>query len=717
MEKKLSVRDLRISFRTTNGKVQAVRGIDFDLDKGETLAIVGESGSGKSVTSKAILGIQAANSITESGEIIYDGKDLLKISEDDFHKIRGDKIAMIFQDPMSSLNPIVKIGRQLTEAMILKGKARQRESKKTFAEHLKLLERSMIEANPGKAAEISEKCKKFIAFERRHVEMEAKFNAAYEAAVAAADEIDELVFELDKKAAKDAAYRVKYVSQLSGKSVHEYVVNSRGEELKRCTAEAVRLHNAAKKTEEYAELIRTLKQSGEILREAIARPQPNFFRLGYYLEFSGKELPALEIEKLNEFLLDYLNREYMLDFMKDIAAGLEYSANKSYENMQKAVRVLREQLPVFEQERLDKAACKESLKKMSEAVSASIDRLAIVKDSLSYTFESSMDSEIDRYFKSIGKNAKAIKVHDKSQAKFDRLVARGKTPEWKVVAAAVTDLDMVKGNLQHIITRLADHLEDRLAQRGSRDYAVEARENIDYLMANAAGIVAKVTKSIAKQRAIKLMDEVGIAEPRKRYNQYPFEFSGGMRQRIVIAIALAANPDILICDEPTTALDVTIQAQILELINRLKEERQLSVIFITHDLGVVANMADRVAVMYAGKIVEYGTSEDIFYHARHPYTWALLASMPDLDTNERLEAIPGTPPNMIYPPVGDAFAARNKYAMQIDFEQQPPMFQISDTHFAATWLLHPDAPKVDPPKIILDRIARMESKRGVEDGK
>ncbi len=717
MEKKLSVRDLRISFRTTNGKVQAVRGIDFDLDKGETLAIVGESGSGKSVTSKAILGIQAANSITESGEIIYDGKDLLKISEDDFHKIRGDKIAMIFQDPMSSLNPIVKIGRQLTEAMILKGKARQRESKKTFAEHLKLLERSMIEESPDKAAEISEKCKKFIAFERRHVEMEAKFNAAYEAAVEAADEIDELVFELDKKAAKDAAYRVKYVSQLSGKSVHEYVVNSRGEELKRCTAEAVRLYNVAKKTEEYAELIHTLKQSGEILREAIARPQPNFFRLGYYLEFSGKELPALEIEKLNEFLLDYLNREYMLDFMKDIAAGLEYSANKSYENMQKAVRVLREQLPVFEQESLDKAACRESLKKMSEAVSASIDRLAIVKDSLSYTFESSMNSEIDRYFKSIGKNAKAIKVHDKSQAKFDRLVARGKTPEWKVVAAAVTDLDMVKGNLQHIITRLADHLEDRLAQRGSRDYAVEARENIDYLMANAAGIVAKVTKSIAKQRAIKLMDEVGIAEPRRRYNQYPFEFSGGMRQRIVIAIALAANPDILICDEPTTALDVTIQAQILELINRLKEERQLSVIFITHDLGVVANMADRVAVMYAGKIVEYGTSEDIFYHARHPYTWALLASMPDLDTNERLEAIPGTPPNMIYPPVGDAFAARNKYAMQIDFEQQPPMFQISDTHFAATWLLHPDAPKVDPPKIILDRIARMESKRGVEDGK
>ena len=159
-------------------------------------------------------------------------------------------------------------------------------------------------------------------------------------------------------------------------------------------------------------------------------------------------------------------------------------------------------------------------------------------------------------------------------------------------------------------------------------------ELVDFFKANASGVVDKVTKRIAKRRAIKLMDEVGIAEPHRRYNQYPFEFSGGMRQRIVIAIALAANPDILICDEPTTALDVTIQSQILELINKLKRERQLSVIFITHDLGVVANMADRVAVMYAGKIVEYGTAEDIFYRAAHPYTWALMSSMPDLDTND-----------------------------------------------------------------------------------
>ena len=205
------------------------------------------------------------------------------------------------------------------------------------------------------------------------------------------------------------------------------------------------------------------------------------------------------------------------------------------------------------------------------------------------------------------------------------------------------------------------------------------------------------------------MDEVGISEPEKRFRQYPFQFSGGMKQRIVIAIALTANPDILICDEPTTALDVTIQAQILELIKEIKERRNLTVIFITHDLGVVANVADRISVMYAGKIVESGLSEEIFYNPKHPYTWALLSSMPDLNSQGRLSSIPGTPPNMLFPPKGDAFALRSEYAMKIDFEQEPPVFDVSETHYAATWLLHPDAPKIEVPQVIQDRIKRMRS--------
>ena len=337
----LSVKDLRISFRAYGGKVQAVRGISFDLHRGETLAIVGESGSGKSVSIKAIMGILANNAIIEEGEILYNGKDLTKVKEDDFHEIRGKRIGLIFQDPLSALNPIMKIGKQITEVL-----------------------------------------------------------------------------------------------------------------------------------------------------------------------------------------------------------------------------------------RLNK----------------------------------------------------------------------------------------------------------------------------------------KVTKEEAREKALELMRAVGIPDVERRFEQYPFQFSGGMRQRIVIAIALAGDPEILICDEPTTALDVTVQAKILELINQIKEQKNLSVIFITHDLGVVANMADRVNVMYAGKIVETGTSEEIFFAPAHPYTWALLSSMPDLHTKERLLAIPGTPPNMIYPPKGEAFASRNQFAMRIDYEQEPPMFKITETHAAATWLLHPQAQNnhIEMPASLKARIERMK---------
>lgn len=199
----------------------------------------------------------------------------------------------------------------------------------------------------------------------------------------------------------------------------------------------------------------------------------------------------------------------------------------------------------------------------------------------------------------------------------------------------------------------------------------------------------------ARQRALQLLGEVGISDPQRCFHQYPHQLSGGMRQRVVIAIALAADPEILICDEPTTALDVTIQAQILELLEGLKRQRQLSMLFITHDFGVVAQMADDVAVMYAGKIVEYGTVEEIFYDPRHPYTKALLRATPDPESRGRLYAIAGTPPNMHCPPPGDAFAARNPQAMEIDFERQPPAFSVSPTHWAATWLLHPGARRED----------------------
>ena len=202
----------------------------------------------------------------------------------------------------------------------------------------------------------------------------------------------------------------------------------------------------------------------------------------------------------------------------------------------------------------------------------------------------------------------------------------------------------------------------------------------------------------AKEKAIELLKDVGITDPERRYKQYPHEFSGGMRQRVVIAIAMACNPEILICDEPTTALDVTIQAQILGLLKDLQKKYDLTLIYITHDLGVVASVADRIAVMYAGDIVEIGTSEEIFYDPRHPYTWALLSSLPQLGVKgEDLFAIQGTPPNLFNEIKGDAFAPRNPYALKVDFEVRPPYFEVSPTHKARTWLLDPRAPKIDPP--------------------
>lgn len=336
----LSVDNLCISFRTLNGMVKAVRGISFDLKRGETVAVVGESGSGKSVSIKAIMGILAGNAVVESGSIMYEGRNLLELSEKEYHKIRGSKIGLIFQDPLSALNPIMKIGKQITETL-----------------------------------------------------------------------------------------------------------------------------------------------------------------------------------KLNN---------------------------------------------------------------------------------------------------------------------------------------------------------------------------------------------PKLTKAEARKRAVELMESVGIPDAEHRFDQYPFQFSGGMRQRIVIAIALARDPEILICDEPTTALDVTVQARILDLINEIKRERNLSVIFITHDMGVVANVADRINVMYAGKIVEKGTAEEVFFEPAHPYTQALLAAMPDLETAERLMSIPGVPPNMIYPPKGDAFAARNAQALKIDFEQEPPFFKLSDTHYAAAWTLHPNAPSMEMPEVLQKRISRIK---------
>lgn len=493
-ERILEVNNLSISFKTPNGLVRAVRDISFDLYKGETLAIVGESGSGKSVTNRAIMGILAGNGNIDTGEILYRNQDLAKLSEENFHKIRGSKVGMIFQDPLSSLNPTMRVGKQITEAMLVGG------------------------------------------------------------------------------------HRFK-----------------------------------------------------------------NRFRDLYHNEYH-----------------DYLNLETRIKLLNKDRDIRVFEANKNDE--------------------LSKAEKKEKIKEIKTNTHKKINELKKDLPTL---------------------KAKYIEAKKAAKIQIKKEIAEVKAEEKQSFSELKANIEKRKEVLSKLDASSPTY-EDTL-----KDYN-KAKEELK----NHSEVYKrrfKVTKKEAYERAITIMNEVGIPEPEKRFTQYPFQFSGGMRQRIVIAIALTAGPELLICDEPTTALDVTIQQQILDLIKKIKEERGLSVIFITHDLGVVANMADRVAVMYAGKIVEFGSASDIFYDPRHPYTWALLASVPDLDTKEKLLSIPGTPPDMLYPPKGDAFADRNKYALKIDFEEQPPFFKVNETHYAATWLLHPQAPKIEIPKIINDRIVKYKA--------
>lgn len=722
----LEVKRLKISFRTNNGLVRAVRDISFKLEKGKTLAIVGESGSGKSVTSKAILGISAGNVLIESGEIIYDGKDLLRASEQDMYHVRGDKIAMIFQDPLSSLNPIVRIGKQITEAMILKNREIRKSSKKELKAMLGHLRTAMNEAknhNPEDKIVIDNIIADFNGASIKASELESNFNKSITSAKDILSSIKDLLIKLEHRYIGDATSQVKMMLRKLKNISDAYFVTTVKDELNSINETLLQIRNdykgwkplsAETKKEKVVSIIANFKKVEALLEAITGRDEIDFFNLGFYINKNPKaDLSALSFKEINVQTAKFIDEIFIPIFTEYNRAALEHSVYKTLAFKMKANEMLAEMKKYLEEtEHLSKPHFMDMIKHIKPVIDASIDPLKIQKDSSAYVLVNSLTSDLNKYFRSIKGNKKEEARFAKQTARFEKLKGRGKTMEYEVAPKKLISLDDIKRDMISSCQAVIDKYNSTIRKFENRDY--KKWEKIaylltDYLKEKAKDSVVRLSHTEAKEKAIKLMEEVAIPNARERFKQYPFEFSGGMRQRIVIAIALSAEPEILICDEPTTALDVTIQSQILELINNLKRKRNLSIIFITHDLGVVANMADEVAVMYAGKIVEYGSTEDIFYAPAHPYTWALLSSMPELDTKEKLETIPGTPPNMIYPPKGDAFAARNKYALKIDFEEEPPMFQISDTHFAATWLLDPRAPKVDMPKAIQQRINRMKA--------
>lgn len=694
-EKVLEVKDLRISFKTLSGTVKAVRGINFTLYKGKTLAIVGESGSGKSVTSRAILGILANNKIVEGGQILYDGKDLLQLSEDQFTSIRGSKISMIFQDPLSSLNPIMKVGKQLTEPMFLKAKATRKEAKKIYKSYLNYLNIDLKDTefdfnefnNLMKEYALINSKADFIHDLELDLE-DAKSNKGNDEKLNLKEEkLNEQLESLNSKLVE------------SNKQLDDFFNDSHNVELIKSIL-----------TTRYQHYIESLKE----LKDEIGAYKEKYFITSFdYKTKIFTKIDELETLKNNHFneikdlnnQIDDVNLSLQSDpnnvELKSQLKDLNKQKNDIYQDYLDQSKDIKNELDniiVFD----DKNALKD-INNIQKFINNCDYEYAVERDDIVSVFATSFKKYILEYQESIKLN----NDEDKFQSKFDDFnngerkevppSLRAKRRE--TIVPYYEFYETMINSIDNIIKYMDEYL---LSQTFDVDvYYPSFIENLkkQVVLANT-----KVRKSEAKKRALELLHEVGIPEPERRYNQYPFEFSGGMRQRIVIAIALSSNPEILICDEPTTALDVTIQAQILELINKMKKDHNLSIIFITHDLGVVANMADDIAVMYAGKIVEYGSVYDIFYDPRHPYTWALLGSMPDLDTKEKLDAIPGTPPNMLLPPKGDAFAARNKYAMKIDYEAQPPFFKVSDSHYAATWLLHENAPDVKAPKVVVNRI-------------
>ena len=709
MDKKLEVKNLQISFRTQGGILKAVRNISFDLYKGETLAIVGESGSGKSVTSKAVMGILAGNSIVEGGEILYDGQDLLKISEEDYHKIRGDKIAMIFQDPLSSLNPIMRIGQQLTEAMILKAKTGKKNAKKEFNNRLKLLQQNIVASGHADAAQVSQMLKKFDTFCIAATKIEGAFNEAYGNVVETEVLLKDTILLLQRKKKVDLGDALNKYIKLFSDAANPFVIPA---EQSAAYVKKLKALRKAGKQAKSEDVLVVLEEGQAMVQAVLAMEKPNFFTLGYYQMVNpDADLSKMPVGEMNKMTRQFLDNDFLLNFIKVAESGVQFAHDQAIAAKQEALPLLQEALAYFQAGKIEHKQAENYAKVLSAKVDHAVDRLSVKKESVEYVFRSALHSAIEDYFEGIRKNPIEEKKYLRNKKKYDKIVAKGQQPDWVLTPQVIVDLELKKSNICKVLENLIHYYSSAIATTASFDANAGVVAIIDFQKEQASRLVVKMNKRIAKAKAIKLLEEVGIPEPSTRYNQYPFEFSGGMRQRIVIAIALSANPDILICDEPTTALDVTIQAQILEQINAIKRERNLSVIFITHNMGVVANMADRVAVMYAGKIVEHGTAEEVFYEPAHPYTWALLSSMPDLNTTERLESIPRTPHNMIYPPKGDAFAARNKYALDIDFEVEPPLFEVSPTHYAATWLLHPNAPKVEMPQLIKTRIERLKKER------
>jgi len=668
----LSLKDVEVKFNVRGRILTAIRRVSLDIYENEALAIVGESGSGKSVLTKTFAGMLESNGFISNGTIILSDDE---ISETDVVLNASNRRKLQQFRNMLNKHSVLERGAAEFRAIqekkneIQAAQALSLDEEADYAARLKRLKDNAVDKNnylqtldrrnPDDAREMVKVKQQIAEFEAEHAQLEA--------------ERKQIVAERMAKYKSESGHAARDAEAL------KKLEAERAEKI----AKADNPNNPNGLSDEV--IARNEKLAKELLLSTARYPWKKQLKFRRKLDKAFKIAMATGAD---------LNDPDVLGKIFDVAAfRVEYRS-------------------------FDPGSELTLNKDGSYLFSVPTEE---IEEQGSYRYEDGVLTLTDKSGRQITAQGNPIKLHYAPAANSE--IAAHYTISMDTFGAEQKEQIVLRStpNTLHgyaiIDCAKVKYTEDWQKIRGTRIATVfqDPMTSLNPVITIGKQIMSvilkhqKCSREEARARTIEIMGKVGIPDPEKRFDDYPFEYSGGMRQRIVIAIALSCQPKILICDEPTTALDVTIQAQILQLIKDLQRDLGFTVVYITHDLGVVANVAERVAVLYAGQIVEIGSVEEIFYEPKHPYTWALLSSLPQLcEKGTDLFSIPGTPPSLYNKIKGDAFAPRNQYAMAIDLEKEPPMFQVSPTHFAKTWLLDPRAPKVEIPKNITNLHEKMK---------
>ncbi len=647
----LSLNDVEVKFNVRGRVLTAIRGVTFDIYENESIAIVGESGSGKSVLTKTFTGMLESNGFISKGSVIYQDDQLSKIhkvlTKRDLH--RYHKLVAFLDEAAKATNGKEVYHEMQNMKQAFKNAMRlSKEEQAAYAKKIDDLNFEKVELFNKKMADDKRDAKKEKTLKIKEIEKQIKQLKKEEKAIAK---------ERKLKLLKDKEYVQNYKEKMAS-LIKQHAALIKDAKVSSNTKLQNRLF--AK------EILLSIERYSPVTQFFYLNSLKDRFQEAYK---KGMEMNDQTIEKLYELItfrviFKHANNHYFNALDKKEERKLAAENRELLANMRRTSKY-------------------RMIKSFADSIHGNANFVRLVIDELIKSndynhVEELLQTIYEREVMKVGSELEGYTILDLTKIK------------------TAADWQKIRGS------RIATVFQDPMTSLNP--IVTIGKQITEVIMKHQNCSAAE-----AEKRAIYMMERVGIPDAAKRFKEYPFQYSGGMRQRIVIAIALSCQPKVLICDEPTTALDVTIQAQIIDLIKDLQKEFKFTTVYITHDLGVVASVADRVAVLYAGQIVEAGTVQEIFYDPKHPYTWALLSSLPQLaEKGKELFSIHGTPPSLYNVIEGDAFAERNPFCLAIDLKYEPPCFYVSETHFAKTWLLDPRAPKIEKPTIIQNIHEKLE---------